>query len=115
MKDCLGNEFDALTTMNNLIRKLAAAGVPFEVRGFPSGMDYMCGTLQICAPSIRNCAIGIVCHGHSYGHEEGPLEALVNAPFCSDDEWDDGVRPCLDSEQAFDLIKSTLDAYKAQG
>lgn len=110
MKDFLGDEFDALTQMNTLIRKLAVAGIPFEVRGFPSGVEYMCGTLQICAPSIKECAIDIVCHGHSYGHEDGLMEALIEEPFRSDDEWDDGIRADLDADEAFDLVAKVVKA-----
>ena len=112
MKDFFGNEFNALSQMNALIKKLAIADIPFEVRGFPSASDAMLGTLQVCAPSIEEPIIDIVCHGGSYGHEHGLMEAMTRNH--SADDWDDGVRGWLDADEAFTLVANALTSYQSK-
>lgn len=108
MEDFFGKEFNALSQMNALIRKLAIAGIPFEVRGFPSPSECMMGALQICAPSFEKPAIDVVCHGGSYGHEMGLMEAMAHDSYARECDWGDDVKGYLDADEAFDLIVDAL-------
>ena len=114
MKDFFGKEFDALSQMNTLIKKLAVADIPFEVRGFPSSSEYMMGTLQICAPSFKEYAIDLVCHGGSYGHTEGLLEAMVSDEYAEEHEWGDTVKGWLSTDEAFELIIDVLTFHQSK-
>ncbi len=114
MKDFFGKEFDALSQMNALIRKLALAGIPFEVRGFPSTSECMMGTLQICAPTIKKPAIDIVCHGSSYGHEGGLMEAMAHGSYAEKHGWGDDVCGWLDVDEAFKLVADVITSLHGE-
>lgn len=114
MKDFLGNEFNALSQMNALAKKLAIADIPFEIRGFPSASEWTVGTLQVCAPSIENPMIDVVCHGGSYGHETGLMEAMTHNGYAYEHDWGEDVRGWLDADEAFDLIVDVLNFHPSK-
>ena len=63
--------------------------------------------LQLVCPSLEEWELDVICHGGSYGHEQGLLEimgAICNA-------YDD-VEGYLDIEEVFERIKKY---YKKEG
>ena len=91
MKDIGGNEFSP-AEMYKLINLLISAKIPFEV-----GDCF--GTPQVRYPSTENCVCDAICHGGSYGHEEGLLEIMGLAA-----DPDDDVEGWLTAEEVFKRI-----------
>lgn len=100
-----------MTEMNKLIKLLAKADIPFEVRGIKSvdlDADWKGGkveyeaSIQIVSPSVDNWKIDAICHSGSYGHEAGLIEIM------SAYEEDDGVVGWLTAEGAFEYFKKVL-------
>ena len=75
-----------------LASMLLAAGIPFEGREIWEGY-------QVCYPSVANCVSDAVCHGFSYGHEDGLLEIMG---LVDEAEVGDSVEGWLSAEQVFE-------------
>ena len=99
MKDLWGHEFSP-TEMYKLINLLISAKIPFEVVELYD-MPY------VCYPSAENCICDAVCHGDSYGHEQGLLEIMG----LNTDPTDD-VEGWLTAEEVF---KRIAQDYKERG
>lgn len=89
-----------------LASMLQAANIPFEIRDCWEGY-------QICYPCIEERISDAVCHGFSYGHEQGLLEimGLVN-----EEEVGDSVEGWLTAEQVFERWhKHWLENHSEEG
>ena len=96
-----------MTEMNNLIKLLAKADIPFEIIPFSMPcMDKKC-SLQVRSPSSEDCKIDAVCHNYSYGGDRGLIEVMGD---CVRSEEGDSVRGWLTAEQAFEYFKKANEA-----
>lgn len=95
-----------MTEMNKLIKLLAKADIPFEVRAIKTvdlDADWQGGkveyeaTIQVCSPSIDDCKIDAICHSGSYGHEQWLIEIMS--------KYEEDVVGWLTAEQAFEYFK----------
>ena len=94
-----------MNEMNKLIKLLAKADIPFEVRGqiFPDFEHKMFekAYVQVVAPSEEHCKIDAIWHPGSYGYEEGLLE-IMGPPT---EEYGDGVVGHLTDEEALEHFR----------
>ena len=79
---------------------LLAAEIPYEARDIYDGR-------QVIYPSIREWKSDVVCHGGSYGHEQGLLEQMY---LVGDDE--DSVEGHLTAEVVFQRWKADYESTK---
>lgn len=79
---------------------LLAAEIPYEARNIYDGR-------QVIYPSIREWKSDVVCHGGSYGHEQGLLEQMY---LVGDDE--DNVEGHLTAEVVFQRWKADYESTK---
>ena len=79
---------------------LLAAEIPYEARNIYDGR-------QVIYPSMREWKSDVVCHGGSYGHEQGLLEQMY---LVGDDE--DSVEGHLTAEVVFQRWKADYESTK---
>lgn len=72
----------------------SAEGIPFVVRPAFDGLQLVC-------PNPDVWDFDVICHGGSYGHEQGLLEVM--GAICN--AYDDDVEGYLDVEEVFERIK----------
>ena len=96
--------------MNKLIKLLAKADIPFEVRAhtFP---DFKAGDkaemkayVQVISPSVADWKIDAIWHPGSYGYEEGLLEIMSEF----EDETHDTVVGHLTAEEALEYFRRAV-------
>ena len=102
-----------MNEMNKLIKLLAKADIPFEVRGqtFPDldaarngkGFEKK-AYVQIISPSEEDWKIDAIWHPGSYGYESGLLEIM--GP--STEEYGDGVVGSLTAGEALEYFKRAV-------
>lgn len=59
--------------MHKLVRLLAKADIPFEIRARKLAGEY---TWQICSPSCANCDVDAICFRGTMGYENGLIEIM---------------------------------------
>lgn len=79
---------------------LLAAEIPYEARNIYDGR-------QVIYPNMREWKSDVVCHGGSYGHEQGLLEQMY---LVGDDE--DSVEGHLTAEVVFQRWKADYESTK---
>lgn len=89
-----------------LCSMLQAANIPFELRDCWDGY-------QVCYPTKEVCVSDVVCHGGSYGHQQGLLEIMG---LVDEEEVGDSVEGWLTAEQVFERWrKHWLENYSEEG
>ena len=72
----------------------SAEGIPFVTRPLFDGLQLLC-------PSLEERELDVICHGGSYGHEQGLLEIM--GAICN--TYNDDVEGYLTVEEVFERIK----------
>ena len=75
--------------INKLTNLLDNAGIPYE-------MEELYGGWLLCYPTKENRESDVICHGFSYGHEEGLLEMMGLTE-------DDDVQGYMTAEEVFEV------------
>ena len=101
-----------MNEMNALIKLLATAYIPFEVRIIEIALGEQASSLQVCVPSADNCVTDAICHDFSYGGPKGLLEVMFDGEMM---KAEDDVVGYLTARGAFELMRKAYNMEVARG